>query len=405
MPFTTITKPAVGEATKKTLVDALIDNDTFLNSQLATGGSDKVSMVNGSFEVDGDASGVPDGWTKVDFTGGTFSITGNGLADTVCQQGARAVKYTHPGGGGNGGGTITSTEFEVVPSKTYAFSWTTYSTAATLVNIVYVEWLDAAKASISTTTLSSISTNNPSAWSQQGAISAPPGSTTRFARVKFAMGDSSGSTAGTVYLDAVSVSTIELSRSVEFEGAGSPATSYTWTAPTGVSLVSVEAWGGGGSGGGSGSTGVGYTYCGGGGGAGEYVRSWVQVVPGTDYTISAGGSDDDTTFATTTVVAKSGSAGSVGTSGAAGAGGTGGTGQVKISGNAGIAGTTGLSGRGGDSISGNCGGKSVATGGGNGLTPNGTKVRGAGGSGAANASGGGVTSGGAGGPGSLIIRY
>lgn len=404
MSWTTITKPATGNATKKSFADSVVDDLTYLYGQLASTTGDKASIVNGSFEIDGDADGVPDGWTKSDFTGGVLSITGNGLADTNCYSGARAIKYVHPGGASNGGGTITSTDFEVVPSKTYAFSWVTFSTAAGLVNITYVEWFTAAKTLISTTTLETLSANNPSAWSQQGSVAVPP-STARFAKLKFSLGDSSGSTGGTVYLDAVSVSVIELSRSVEFEGAGSPATTYTWTCPTGVSLVLVEAWGGGGSGGASGSTGSGFTFCGGGGGSGEYVRSWVQVVPGTDYTISAGGSEDDTTFASTTVVAKAGTSGSTGASGAAGAGGTGGTGQVKLSGNAGIAGTAGLSGRGGDSIAGNCGGKSIATGSGNGLTPTGTKIRGAGGSGAANAGGGGGTSGGAGGPGSLIIRY
>lgn len=403
MSWTTITKPATGNATKKSFADSVVDDLTYLYGQLASTTGDKASIVNGSFEIDGDADGVPDGWTKSDFTGGVFSITGNGLTDTVCHQGARAVKYVHPGGVGNGGGTLTSTEFEVVPLKTYSFSWVTYSTAATLYNIVSVEWFTAAKASISTTTLSVISTNNPSAWSQQGSVAVPP-STARFAKLKFSLGDSSGSTGGTVYLDAVSVSVIELSRSVEFEGAGSPATTYTWTCPTGVSLVLVEAWGGGGSGGASGNTGSGFTYGGGGGGSGEYVRSWIQVVPGTDYTISAGGSDDDTTFASTTVVAKAGSSGSTGATGTAGAGGTGGTGQVKISGNSGIAGTAGLSGRGGDSINGCCGAKGVATNGGNGLTPNGSKVRGAGGSGGANSSGA-ASTGGLGGPGSLIIRY
>jgi len=403
MSWTTITKPTTGTATKKSLADTIIDDLTYLYGQLASATVDKAAIVNGSFEIDGDADGVPDGWTKSDFTGGVLSITGNGLTDTNCYSGARAIKYVHPGGASKGGGTITSTEFEVVPSKTYAFSWVTFSTASGLINITYVEWYTAAKTLISTTTLETLSANNPSSWSQQGSIAVPP-STARFAKLKFSLGDSSGSTGGSVYLDAVSVTTIELSRSVEFEGSGSPPTTYTWTCPTGVSLALVEAWGGGGQGGSSGNTGSGFTYGGGGGGSGEYVRSWVQVVPGTDYTISAGGSGDDTTFASTVVVAKAGSSGSTGATGTAGAGGTGGTGQVKISGNSGIAGAAGLSGRGGDSLNGNCGGAGVATNGGNGLTPNGSKARGAGGSGGANSSGA-ASTGGLGGPGSLIIRY
>lgn len=237
MSWSTITKPATGNATKKSLADAIIDDLTYLYGQLASTTGDKASIVNGSFEIDGDADGVPDGWTKSDFTGGVLSITGNGLADANCYSGARAIKYVHPGGASNGGGTITSTEFEVSPSKTYAFSWVTYSTAAGLVNITYIEWFTAAKTLISTTTLETLSANNPSAWSQQGSVAVPP-STARFAKLKFSLGDSSGSTGGSVYLDAVSVSVIDLSRFVEFEGAGSTATTYTWT----CRLESVLFW-------------------------------------------------------------------------------------------------------------------------------------------------------------------
>jgi hypothetical protein len=61
----------------------------------------------------------------------------------------------------------------------------------------------------------------------------------------------------------------------------------TWTAPTGVTSVQVEAWGGGGGGGGCGEN---YTL-GGGGAGGSYVRYTVAVTPGTiyQYTVGAGG--------------------------------------------------------------------------------------------------------------------
>lgn len=69
----------------------------------------------------------------------------------------------------------------------------------------------------------------------------------------------------------------------------------TWTAPCGVTSVTVEAWGAGGAGGGSATNGgVG----GGGGGAGgTYVRSVITVVPNTTYNLYVAPSTNGTTGA------------------------------------------------------------------------------------------------------------
>jgi hypothetical protein len=115
----------------------------------------------------------------------------------------------------------------------------------------------------------------------------------------------------------------------------------TWTAPQGVTQVTVEAWGGGGRGGSRNSSdGRGM----GGGGGGAYSRSVLTVVPGQDYTVvvgagstsnlSAGG---DSYFNTVgTLLAKGG--GTVATdsaTGAAGGSAAAGVGDVKFSGGAG----------------------------------------------------------------------
>ena len=64
----------------------------------------------------------------------------------------------------------------------------------------------------------------------------------------------------------------------------------TWTAPSGVTAVLVEAWGGGGGGGGGADwpEGTNGGAGGGGGGAGAYVRSVISVAAGTTYTIDVG---------------------------------------------------------------------------------------------------------------------
>ena len=85
-------------------------------------------------------------------------------------------------------------------------------------------------------------------------------------------------------------------------------TSTTWVAPTGVTSVTVRAWGGGGGGGKAGSKG------GAGGGGGAFAQAnTVSVTPGNSYTVTVGtpglasGSDSSTAggaswFSTTTLV-------------------------------------------------------------------------------------------------------
>src|SRR6185369_5638687 len=60
---------------------------------------------------------------------------------------------------------------------------------------------------------------------------------------------------------------------------------YTFTVPTGVTQLTIEAWGGGGGGGGEGSQ---FGAAGGGGGAGGYAKGVVSVTPLQRYNIQVG---------------------------------------------------------------------------------------------------------------------
>jgi hypothetical protein len=87
-----------------------------------------------------------------------------------------------------------------------------------------------------------------------------------------------------------------------------PTSGSTWTAPAGVTQITIEAWGGGGKGGTRTSNGNA-----GGGGGGAYSKKVVSVIPGNSYNLSVG-SGSSTTAAggdswfidTTTVLAKGG---------------------------------------------------------------------------------------------------
>ncbi|MFA5853951.1 MAG: glycine-rich domain-containing protein [Patescibacteria group bacterium] len=140
--------------------------------------------------------------------------------------------------------------------------------------------------------------------------------------------------------------------------------STTWTAPTGVTAVNVEAWGAGGAGGGNTQASA---DSGGGGGGGAYAKkSNISVTPGNGYTVvvgaggtgvasSAGNAGGDSYFIdSSTVMAKGGGGGgaSTGDAGTAGTGGASGSsvGDVTYSGGTGGAGrnsTTGIGGGGG----------------------------------------------------------
>jgi len=145
-------------------------------------------------------------------------------------------------------------------------------------------------------------------------------------------------------------------RTTTYSAAGT----YTFTTPPDVTSIDVECWGAGGGGGGSKSA----TQGSGGGGGGGYSKSTVAVSPKTGYQVvvgnyGAGGSwvtpsngspGSDSTFATTTVVAKGGSGGQSSADGAGGgAGGVLGTGDTRYDGGDGYLGTSATGGGGGSS--------------------------------------------------------
>ncbi len=201
----------------------------------------------------------------------------------------------------------------------------------------------------------------------------------------------------------------------------------TWTAPAGVTSITVEVWGGGGRGGSFGGGGA--EAIGGGGGGGAYSRSVVTVVPGTTYNLFVGAGSNSTAAGgdswfinATTVMAKGGNSSNSGT-GATGGDQAVGVGSTKFSGGAGANGSAAANyGGGGGSSAGTAllgtnatvaAGAIAPAGGGNGgagkTTPTGNGTNGVtpggGGGGAYRSGGGGGQNGGAGANGQVVITY
>jgi hypothetical protein len=156
--------------------------------------------------------------------------------------------------------------------------------------------------------------------------------------------------------------------------------SYPWTAPPGVTGVTVQSWAGGGGGGAGNATSGGVELGGGGGGGGEFATGTpLAVTPGNSYTVNvgaggAGGASPggggnaggNSVFAgdVANVTANGGSGGlgaTTGINGSGGAGGTGAAGGTHHNGGAGAAGVTGKHGGGGGSSAGNAAAGNSAT--------------------------------------------
>lgn len=329
MPFTALTKPVQGDPTRKSLADGIIDDLNYLYSLIAGGSS--LSIPNASFESDVDANSLPDQWTRTLYAGGSFALTGDGLADTECQHGRRAIKFIHPGGGGNGGGYIDTDNFiECTPTLPIVINFLHKATAAGMRNKVDVLFYDAAQVAISTTSAYS-SITNPTSWLPIIAHVACP-STARFFKLRLIGGENTNTTAGSAYFDHIEARQIVLPRQIILDQVLS-GTTNEWVCPAGVFIVQATLIGAGGNGG-TGSA----TLAGGGGGGGGVARATLSVTPGTSYQIVLGAPGTASTF--NGLTANSGSNGQNGGAGSGGgAGGTATGGQVN---------TTGVNGGNGD---------------------------------------------------------
>jgi len=202
MAWTDIAKRAVGDCIPKSWLDTFIDNLVHLyNSAGGSGTGSSGSLQNGSFENDTDADGIPDGWTRTLYTGGSFAIE-----TTAPEHGAKSIKFTSPGGAGNGGGYIDNDDYILCSEvRPVVLRWVMWGTAD-VNNLVDVLFYDKAKGYLSTTNLYTNAATNPTTATQKHYSATPPADA-RYFRVRLTGCKNDDTTAGSTYFDDVAIGT------------------------------------------------------------------------------------------------------------------------------------------------------------------------------------------------------
>lgn len=333
MAFVSITKPSVGDPTRKDLIDDIIDNLDDLDARVGSGGSSGLS--NPSFESF--TTNDPSSWTVTE-TGGTQTIEDDD--NTEQAHGAAALKITYPASASGGGYFETSDFYACAPNQILKIAWrmllASSDGAKNIVRFYWYKYDQSASATASTDAYSD--TGAPTTW-QQFYTEAQAPSDAKYFKVRFIASDTSATPSGpgSVSFDDVRLVqgpeevfnnhvTFGLVPGEQFDNANDPA----WESPSSVGACWVECIGGGGGGGSAANSGA--------GGGGAYAAGYFVYAASTQYNCQAGApgavatAGGDSTFNSTSIVAKGGE-GSEGTNdpGEGGAAGSC-TGEITISG-------------------------------------------------------------------------
>lgn len=344
------------------------------------------------------------GWTATAYTGGTVAT-----ASSNETEGAAGAVITSTVAA-NGGGKLESNEFiPVVAGQTRQFMMTIKASGATVPIKAEVLWFDDAQASISNSTIVSVTTTSPTTDRLVVRRIAAP-STAKYCKVRLELPTGAGGT-GSVYFDGVIVTTPQMLGGMQvFTASGTfgDSSDEVW------GDVYVRVVGGGGAGGGT-SIGAG-SGGGAGGGGGGCAEGWVTVSSAVTVTVGPGGTGvsagtgntgSSSSFAASATLSATGGTGgqpngSVTVYGGDGGIGSGGT--LKIAGSCGTHNPE-------PTVSSSTGGGGSVFGGGalglRGVSTNGNAGRcyGDGGGGASDGSGGANRTGGAGAAGVVIVRW
>jgi len=221
MSFSALTAAEVAQDAfiTTTLMNKIKDNFDYLYGQF----SQVPDVPNGSFENDADSDGTPDNWTKALYPGGALAADTTTPAD-----GAKAVKFTHPGGAGNGGGSLTS---DYIPCSEYVKYWASFlhkASAAGMKNLVQVQYYTAAKATngAAVELYDSTDAGAPATWTQYVAQFTPTASS-RYFKIIVIGGYTDTDVAGDAYFDCVRYGVAASQNMLKTSTAGVSGTSAT----------------------------------------------------------------------------------------------------------------------------------------------------------------------------------
>ncbi len=195
MAFTAITagEVAVDAPLTAELGDKIKDNFDYLYAL----SGDVIDVPNGTFEIDADADGIPDNWTRSLYAGGS------GAFDTTTPaQGAQSYQFTHPGGAGNGGGYLESKYLPISEYVSPLVQFALKCSAAGTKVVCRIRYFDKDKVDLSSDEDIYSSTSNPTSWTLKTLWGVPP-ATARYIKIRLIGGLNDTDVAGTVDFDAV----------------------------------------------------------------------------------------------------------------------------------------------------------------------------------------------------------
>lgn len=156
---------------------------------------DVIDIPNGTLEIDADADGIPDNFTRSLYSGGS------GAFDTTTPaQGAKAYKFTHPGGAGNGGGYLETGYLPISEYISPKVQFKLKASVAGMKNIVRVRYFDKGKVDLSADEDIYSSTSNPTSWTSYTKWGVPPANA-RYIKIQFIGGYTDTDVAGDIYFD------------------------------------------------------------------------------------------------------------------------------------------------------------------------------------------------------------
>jgi len=155
-------------------------------------------VTNPSAEIDTDSDTLPDNWTLDLETSGTITTSTTSVA-----HGEKSFKFT---GAGNGAGTATSLKYDILENRAVDVEFTYQTDAPTSTNSVKIKWYTKADAVVTTTTVYSGTTGQPSTFTTYYRSVAAPATATKAEVILGGIENGGTVETGITYFDGLIVS-------------------------------------------------------------------------------------------------------------------------------------------------------------------------------------------------------